>query len=142
MALGWTEDAPVGEHIDTSCCFLLPPTYPLLHYWCTMPRELAILDDRLFRRILASRLPAPAFVSDRRTVRYTCWYDLFYRHLGEAPPPGAKPVPNTWPCLTWLRTLAPRDVVLVEQLSGLKRAELVALCGSVGRMKPQPASEP
>lgn len=125
MALGRTEDVPDGDHVDTNCYFFLPPSYPLLHYWCTIPREFSVVGDRLFRHIMKTRLPPPT-VTDRKTVNYACLFAALYRNLGEAPPPGAKPNVDWGPALAWLLQRSAQELPVIDELSGLALSRLVA----------------
>lgn len=125
LPLPGTEDLPHGDHVDTNCYLLLPPTFPLLHYWCSSPREFAAVGDRLFRLVLKTRLGPPAIVSDRRTVKYLCLFEALYRAVGEAPPPGAKPSVDWSPAIAWLGRLSGPDRMLVDQLAGLTLSQLV-----------------
>lgn len=125
MPLPATEDFPHGDHVDTNCYLLLPPTYPLLHHWCATPREFAAVGDRLFRQVLKTRLGPPALVSGPPTIKYLCMFEGLYRAIGEAPPPNAKPAVDWRPAIEWLRRLSPAQRALVDQLSGLSLSQLV-----------------
>jgi len=124
MAVGGTEDVPMGDHVDTNCYFFLPQSFHLLHYWCTLPRELSSHGDRFFRSILKAHLTAPPAITARRTVKYRCLFESIYRSIGEPPPPGAKPNLNSKTCLDWLNSLHDADLALVEQMSGLHLSSL------------------
>ena len=124
LPLPMTEDLPHGDHVDTNCYLLLPPTFPLLHHWCATPREFAAVGDRLFRQLLKSRLGPPALVT-AHTVKYLCLFESLYRALGEAPPPDAKPGVDWRPAIDWLRRLGLEDRRLVDQLAGLTLSGLV-----------------
>lgn len=124
MALGETEDVPMGDHVDTNCYFFLPPSFHLLHYWCTLPRELSSHGDRFFRSILKAHLTAPPAITARRTVKYRCLFESIYRTIGEMPPPGAKPNVSLRTGLDWLNSLRDADLALVEQMSGLRLSSL------------------
>jgi len=124
MPLGRSEDFPDGDHVDTNCYLFLPPAYPLLHHWCTLPREFSAVGDRLFRQLLKARLPAPALTA-RKTVAYTCLFEGLYRALGEAPPPGAKPGVDWRPALAWLEARAAEELPLIDELSGVALSRLV-----------------
>lgn len=125
MAFARSEDVPDGDHVDTNCYLFLPPSYALLHYWCTIPREFSAVGDRLFRQIMKTRLPPPA-VTDHKTVNYTCLFEALYRSLGETPPSGAKPNVDWGPALAWLRQRSAQELPLVDELSGLALSHLVA----------------
>lgn len=126
MAIERLEDEPQGHHVDTNCYLFLPPTFPLLHYWCTMPREVSAQGDRLFRRILSNSFTTPPAITSKRTVNYTCMFESVYRALGETPPEGAKPNVDWAPGLAWLRSLSGRDSALVDHLSELNLSGWVA----------------
>jgi len=83
---------PVQEevgHVDTNCLFFLPGAYNLLSIWVTMPKLMASLGDRFFYQVVASR-GLKISQCGLATVNYSCLWEIFYRQLGEAPPPGAK----------------------------------------------------
>jgi len=119
-----SEDFPNGDHVDTNCYLLLPPTFPLLHHWCTSPREFAAVGDRLFRQVLKTRLGPPALVAHKTTINYLCLFEGLYRAAGEEPPPGAKPGVDWRPAIAWLKALSPEDLALVDPLSGLTLSQL------------------
>ncbi len=128
------EDMPLGHHVDTNCYLFLPPTFPLLHYWCTIPQEFSAQGDRLFRQVLRANFSTPPVVIARRTVNYTCLFESIYNAIGETPPDGAKPNVDWEPGLRWLKSLTGRDSALVDHLSGLQLSKWAA--GT--RMKPSP----
>jgi glycosyltransferase involved in cell wall biosynthesis len=125
MPLRSTEDLPNGDHVDTNCYLLLPPTYPLLHHWCATPREFAAVGDRLFRLLLKARLGPPAIASGAPTVKYLCLFEPLYRAIGEPPPPNAKPGVDWRPAIEWLKRLSPEDRLAVDRLAGLSLSQLV-----------------
>jgi glycosyltransferase involved in cell wall biosynthesis len=124
MPLLQTEDLPQGDHVDTNCYLLLPPTYPLLHHWCATPREFAAVGDRLFRLVLKSRLAAPAIVVGAPTVKYLCLFESLYRAIGETPPSGAKAGVDWRPAIDWLKRLSPENRAAVDRLTGLTLSQL------------------
>lgn len=110
-----------ANHIDTSCYWFCEGAYPLLHYWMTMPREVAGIGDRVFakmireRRLFLRQLAKP-------TVNYCCMWESLYRSVGEEPPPGAKPNIDSGTILAWYRALPEPERRRVTDLCGTSLA--------------------
>jgi glycosyltransferase involved in cell wall biosynthesis len=92
-------------HVDTSCYWFLEGSFHLLHFWVTMPVELAPICDRIFYRMIRSRNLA-VHHARKLTVNFTYRYENLYRALGENIPPGVKPVVDSQPIFEWLRGLS------------------------------------
>jgi hypothetical protein len=112
-------DLPLADHIDTNCYVLLPNSYHLLHYWSTLPKELATHGDMLFRHILKNYISIPPAITAHRTVNYSCMFEGVYLEKREIPPEGAKEYVDWRRCQTWLDALSDRDLALVQRLAGL-----------------------
>jgi hypothetical protein len=111
-------EVPHAEHIDTNCYFFLPKSYHFLHYWCTIPQELSSSGDHLFYLLLQLHSMTQAVVP-KPTVNYLCNFEHIYRHIGEEPPPGARPLVNWNNQQTWINSLSPDELDLVRSLTGL-----------------------
>ena len=113
---------PLGEepgHVDTNCFFLLRGSFYCVANWATMPKELSVISDRVFRDVLKSRGLRFASVQ-KRTVNYHCMWQSLYDALKETPPEGAKPNVSTRAIGPWLRTLPPRELEIVRRLAGIR----------------------
>jgi len=49
------------EHVDTSCLFMTSAVFDLLSLWGRWPRELSLIDDRLFWQAVQARGPPLRF---------------------------------------------------------------------------------
>lgn len=86
-----------GEDLaDTSTLFVTRQAFPLLPMWGLLPKTLASVGDRVWW-MLARQSKAPRAHCDEPTVFYRTSYAAHYRAIGEAPPPGAKEVPEIPP---------------------------------------------
>jgi hypothetical protein len=126
MASVTPADVPYAEHVDTNCYLFLPPSFHLLHYWCTIPQELSTHGDMLFRYVLTRYIPLAPAITSKRTVKYLCMFGGIYLQIGEEPPVGAKPFIDWKKCTDWLNTLSKQELVLVNQLSGLELSSLTS----------------
>jgi hypothetical protein len=126
MRIDGTPTGFLGEdgHVDTSCYWFLERSFHLLHYWVTMPVELAPICDRVFYRMIKSHNLA---VRDTRkiTMNFTFRYENLYRALGETPPPGAKPVVDPRPIFEWLLGLNASNQQLVANRCGFDPVSMV-----------------
>lgn len=113
-----TEVPDEPGHVDTSCYWFLEGSFHLIHYWLTMPVEVAPLCDRIFYSMIRAR-DLVMRGTRKITVNYTYPYESLYRTLGEAPPPGAKPTIDTQPIFKWLRDLGARERRLVAERCGV-----------------------
>ena len=110
-------DEPVGDHVDTSCFFLLRGAFHTLASWALMPDAAGPVCDRLFYQSLRQR-GLVAAVTRRATVNYLCRYEAVYRALGEEPPPDDKANIDGGAFLAWLRRLSDRDLEIEGRLLG------------------------
>lgn len=112
-------------HVDTSCFWFLEGSFHLLHYWVTMPVELAPICDRVFYEMIKSR---NLTVRDARkiTVNFTFRYENLYRALGETLPPGVKPLIDPRPILKWMLGLNASQRQLVTNRCGFDPMSIVA----------------
>jgi hypothetical protein len=92
-------------HIDTSCLFLVGPALAMCSAWLAYPRPLAIIDDRLFVRMLRARGLDFAFTG-ALTLRYTVHYAALYRTQKLPVPPDARPALDLTPALAYCRGLS------------------------------------
>ena len=122
-------------HVDTSCYWFLEGSFHLLHYWVTMPIELAAICDRAFYRMIVSRNLA---VRDAHkiTVNYTYTYENLYRALGETPPPGVKPLVDFRPIFEWLLGLNASQRQFVANRCGFDPMSM--LTQTIGGSHPRP----
>jgi hypothetical protein len=112
------QDEPNEEHVDTNCFFFFPPSYYLVPYFGTMPKELSPVCDRIFYQALRAR-GLKAAVCEIVTVNYHCLWECFYQSIGETPPEGAKPVIDTAKVQAWINAQSPQNVHLIQRLSGI-----------------------
>jgi hypothetical protein len=115
---GRLEEQPQEDHVDTNCYLLLPSVYHLVHRWCTIPRELALIGDRLFYKALRQE-GLPFAVAPRPTVNYLCLFREIYLLNGETPPPEAKPNVQPAHLQRWLDARSPEEHARIKQLTGL-----------------------
>jgi hypothetical protein len=109
---------PAQEHVDTSCFVFFPGSYPALALWALMPREMSPLGDRVFWTALRARGLSGVEIQNPRTVNYHCIWEVFYRALGEKPPPDAKPNIDAQPILQWWQGLGAREREMATRLAG------------------------
>jgi len=115
------DDEP-GDHVDTSCFFLLRSSFHVVGRWATIPKALAPVGDRVFLKMLiAENLRANRCSST--TVNYTCTYRSPYLALNEEPPPSAKPDPDPNQFATWWRSLSAPERALANRLVGFPLAK-------------------
>jgi hypothetical protein len=78
------------DHVDTRCCWFLPGSFHLLHYWTIMPRGIGeAFGDRIFYNMIkVSSLKVGQ--TNEVTVNYTSNWEDDYRRLGFVPPTTAK----------------------------------------------------
>ena len=108
-----------GEHVDTSCLFLLFGAYHALPRWLLMPRPMAMLGDRYFVKSMRDEGLTEARVAEPG-VNYLCsWADV-YLAVGEAPPAFAKQGLPAARLGRWLKRLSAADFAQVERLSGCR----------------------
>ena len=112
-------DEAVEHHVDTSCFFLRPGSYPLLPLWGTMPRQLAPLCDRIFYLAMKGAGMRAAF-TERITVNFQVNLRGFYRALGEEPPPGATDGPDLQAMQRWLTSLDAEELAQASRRSGVR----------------------
>jgi glycosyl transferase family 2 len=110
-------DESPAVHVDTNCFFFLPLSFATLSLWMLIPREVSSICDRIFFSALRARqLVSTASVS--KTVNYTYTYAPMYRHLGEQPPVPIKENPDYRAMATWIDTLPPEQLGLINQRLG------------------------
>jgi hypothetical protein len=114
------------DHVDTSCYWFLEGAFHLLHYWLTIPNELAPIGDRVFYQMIKSRKLSMR-EAPKITVNYTCTVEEIYHALGERPPPGAKPGPDFEAICKRLLGLDTEGRRLVAERCGVDLAEMVSL---------------
>lgn len=123
MARVQPAEMPHHQHVDTNSMFLLPPAYPHVHRWCTMPQALSPSGDHLFFLVLVMAGFPPAS-TPKATVNYLCMFENIYLEQGETPPLGAKPILN-WPNRQqWINELSPAELERVRGLVGLNLPQL------------------
>lgn len=106
-----------GEHVDTSCFFVLLGAFHTLPRWLLMPKPMTIIGDRYYLMSLREEGLQEA-CTDRKTVNYLCGWADVYRAVGEVPPPFAKEGLPIHKISQWLRGLTEKDCEYVERLSG------------------------
>lgn len=111
--------SPPTEHVDTSCFVFFPGSYATLATWALMPQQMSSLGDRIFWSGLRARGLSGVVVTDPPTVNYHCLWESYYRHLGETPPPGAKPNIDGTPMHQWWQGLTPREREIASRLAGV-----------------------
>lgn len=108
-----------GQHVDTSCLFLLFGAFHTLPRWLLMPRPMAMAGDRYYVKSLRDE-----GLREARTgacgVNYLCTWADVYRLVGETPPPYAKSQLPVGRLRQWLDRLSPEDFQLVHRLSGVR----------------------
>ncbi len=98
------------DHADTNCLLLGRACFPLLSVWALMPRELAVVGDRVFYHALKSAGLKRA-ICHEPTVNYTCTWASVYRVLGEEPPLPLKENPDHSGIQAWIAGLSDLDRV-------------------------------
>jgi len=114
-----------SSHVDTSCYWFLEGAFHLLHYWLTIPDELAPIGDRVFYQMIRSR-KLSAREAPKITVNYTCTVEEIYHALGERPPPGTKPGPDFEAIRKWLLGLDEANRRLVAERCGIDLVPMLA----------------
>lgn len=109
-----------SNHVDTSCYFFLPGSYPCLAYWATMPKPMVCIGDRIIYSLLMSTTGLTVAKVPSVTVNYLCMWESLYRARGETPPPGAKPNIDAQNFELWRSTLKGRKLDLANRLSGVR----------------------
>ena len=106
-----------GQHVDTSCFFLLRSSFHVAARWAAIPKALSEVGDRVFLKLLiAENLRANRCSST--TVNYLCTYRAPYLAANEEPPPWAKPDPNPTRFASWWRSLSPSERTIASRLLG------------------------
>jgi glycosyltransferase involved in cell wall biosynthesis len=108
---------PSSSHVDTSCYFFLPGSYPVLHHWVTLPKPLTLINDRMFLAAATAYKLRSAQV-DRPTVFYETLWSANYEAAGLAAPPNAKPNVDMMPAQVWLDSLSAEQLRLANKLAG------------------------
>lgn len=111
------DDEPSEVHVDTNCFFLLPGSFHLAPHFGLIPRELAVVCDRVFYDTLRRRGMRSA-ENEATTVNYHCLWSAIYESIGETPPPGAKPNPPWDEINAWVAGRSPDEQAAVERLCG------------------------
>ena len=110
------DEAP-PDFVDTSCFFLLPPSYHCLWHWLLMPKPLSPICDRAFYAAIKSyRLRAT--IVEEPTVYYECLWASVYESAGLPIPPGAKPNVDIGPILKWLASLTVEELETANTRAG------------------------
>lgn len=111
-------DESIKNHVDTNCFFFLPGSFPLIHHFAAIPRQMSVIGDRLFYAVLQqARLKAVALKNP--TVNYLCLWRPIYEAIGEVPPEGAKPGADHGEAERWLASIDDRGREIVSRLTGL-----------------------
>jgi hypothetical protein len=110
---------PPSEHVDTSCFAFFPGSYHALATWALMPQQMSPLGDRIFWSALRARGLSGVAVDQPATVNYHCIWEVFYRALGEQPPPGAKVSIDSTPMYQWWQSLTPREREIATRRAGV-----------------------
>lgn len=104
-------------HVDTSCLFLLRPSFHVAARWAAMPKALHLVGDRVFlKMLLAEGLRAVRCAET--TVNYVCTWQSAYLEQKEAPPADAKPDPDPADFTRWWRSLDARERMVANRLVG------------------------
>jgi len=114
---GLTEAEDRGEHVDTSCFFMLRPSFHVVARWAVIPKALGAGGDRVFLRMLIAENRC-ANRCHATTVNYLCTYRSPYLALGEQPPHSTKPDPDPAQFTTWWRSLKESERALASRLVG------------------------
>lgn len=114
---GSLEEDERGQHVDTSCFFLLRSSFHVAARWAAIPKALGPVGDRVFFKLLiAQNLRANR--CQRTTVNYSCTYRSPYLAANEEPPPSAKPDPDPVQFSDWWRSLNARERTIANRLVG------------------------
>lgn len=111
------QDEPTDSLVDTSCYFLLPGAYPVLHHWVTMPKPLSPICDRIFFAATKAQKLRSATL-DQPTVFYQTLWASTYEAAGFPVPPNAKSNVDMSPAAIWLESLTVEQLDLVNKLAG------------------------
>ena len=112
---------PLSEEkdlVDTNCLFMLRGSFFVTPHFMMMPKELSAICDRVFYQALKARALKATLVPTK-TVNYHCLWEAIYRHIGETPPPGAKPNVDVARIEKYLRELPDRELQVISNLSGV-----------------------
>jgi hypothetical protein len=123
------QDEPIETHVDTNCFFFLTGSFPYLHRFAEIPREMSIIGDRIFFGSL-KKAGLRVAVTQKPTVAYHCLWDPVYRAVGETPPPGSKPAADISVVDRWLASCSDRELLIASRLTGF----------NFGRASPAPSS--
>jgi len=116
--LPWvSREDEVGEHVDTSCFFILGGAFHALPRWLMMPKPMSALGDRYFLKSLRDE-GLREVQTGRKTVHYLCGWADVYHAVGEQPPPFAKGSLPLREISEWVRGLGDADRVAVARMSG------------------------
>ena len=105
---------PPEKHVDTNCFFFLPTGFHVLPVWSSIPRQVSIVGDRLFYKAVKANSFRPV-VATRKTVNYTCMWELIYWAMGENPPQGAKPNPDHHQVERWISELSADALAVINR---------------------------
>jgi hypothetical protein len=103
--------------VDTNQYFFLRGAFAALPHWAMMPKPVSMLGDVFMSRLLRQRDFVAAHTATP-TVNYSTLWEVHYRAVGEAPPPGAKPSASDAPMKAWLASLSPRENEIAGRLAG------------------------
>ena len=112
------------EHVDTSCIFLTSAAFELLSIWGRWPRELSLIDDRLFWQAIQARRFDCAFTGALTTC-YEASHRCFYQALKEVPPNGTRPDIDLGALFAWFKGLSPESRAEIDEVCGFPVAALV-----------------
>lgn len=110
-------DEPVTDLVDTNCYFFFSGSYPALHHWVTMPKQLSPIGDRIFLAATQTYKLRSAML-DQATVFYETLWSSSYESRGLPVPENAKLDIDTASITSWLDSLTTSELHLVNRLSG------------------------
>ena len=98
-------DYEQSDMVDTSCFFLLPPSYFAIPQWALQPKPLSPVCDRLFHS-LVRRLRLSFVETDKTTVTFNSTYAAHFRAGNQTAPEYAKPTIDLKQAAIWWNTLS------------------------------------
>lgn len=130
--LPWvSSEDEIGQHVDTSCFFILIGAFHTLPRWLLMPHPMSALGDRYYLKSLRDEGLREG-QTKLKTVHYLCGWADVYRAVGEEPPPFAKGSLPLKEISEWMRGLSESERVLLERLSGCHVGSRCPILASLG----------
>jgi len=111
-------------HIDTSCLLLAKAALPMVSAWLAYPRPYAVIDDRMFVRMLKGRGLGFA-CTGAVTLRYTVHFAALYAARNLPVPPDARPPLDLAPLARFHAALSPDDRRRLDLAVGFPVGELL-----------------